>query len=204
MAAGLSRRTSVLYIDSVPKVSQEHLERRRQQILDAATECFARQGFHATSMQDIFRESGLSAGAVYRYFPSKNSLIRAIAESALEKVLGPAIDAISGQCRDPADALASIAVLFGPRGLPARTLSVTVQVWAESFRDPQMASLARDMISAITKRLTEILPVGTPPEAARMIMAAIQGFAVQSSVLGDVTPELVTAASRAFAQPPPT
>jgi TetR/AcrR family transcriptional regulator, transcriptional repressor of aconitase len=185
----------------VPKVSQEHLERRRQQILDAATDCFAKQGFHATSMQDIFRASGLSAGAVYRYFPSKNSLIKAIAEKMLNEVLAPAIDAVSGQCPDPADALASIAVIFEPGGLRARTLPVTVQVWAESFRDPEMADLARDMISHISKRLAQILPTGTPPEAARLIMAALQGFAVQSGVFDDITPELVAAASRAFAAP---
>jgi len=185
----------------VPKVSQEHLERRRQQILDAATECFARQGFHATSMQDIFRASGLSAGAVYRYFPSKNSLIKAIAEKMLNEVLAPAIDAVSGQCLDPADALASIAVLFVPSALRARTLPVTVQVWAESFRDPEMAGLARDMINHISTRLAQILPPGTPPEAARLIMAALQGFAIQSGILEDVTPELVAAASRAFAAP---
>jgi TetR/AcrR family transcriptional regulator, transcriptional repressor of aconitase len=185
----------------MPRVSREHLERRRQQILDAATECFARQGFHATSMQDIFRASGLSAGAVYRYFPSKHSLIKAIAENMLNEVLAPAIDAISGQCLGPADALAAIAVLFGPSGLRARTLPVTVQVWAESFRDPEMAGLARDMLNHIAERLTKILPAGTPPEAARLIMAALQGFAVQSGILEDVTPELVAAASRAFAAP---
>jgi TetR/AcrR family transcriptional regulator, transcriptional repressor of aconitase len=185
----------------MPKVSQEHLERRRQQILDAATDCFARQGFHATSMQDIFHASGLSAGAVYRYFPSKNSLIKAIAANMLNEVLAPAIDAITGQCLDPADALASIAMLFVPSALRARTLPVTVQVWAESFRDPEMADLARDMINHISKRLTQILPAGTPPEAARLIMAALQGFAIQSGILEDVTPELVAAASRAFATP---
>jgi TetR/AcrR family transcriptional regulator, transcriptional repressor of aconitase len=185
----------------MPKVSQEHLERRRRQILDAATECFARQGFHATSMQDIFRASGLSAGAVYRYFPSKNSLIKAIAENMLNEVLAPAIDAVSGQCLDPADALAAIAVLFKRSDLRARTLPVTVQVWAESFRDPEMADLARELISHISNRLTQVLPAGTPPEAARLIMAALQGFAVQSGVLDDVTPELVAAAARAFAVP---
>jgi TetR/AcrR family transcriptional regulator, transcriptional repressor of aconitase len=185
----------------MPKVSQEHLERRRQQILDAATDCFARQGFHATSMQDIFRASGLSAGAVYRYFPSKNSLIKAIAENMMNEVLAPAIDAVPSRCLDPADALASIAVLFRSGGLRARTLPVTVQVWAESFRDPEMADLARDLIDHIIKRLTQILPAGTPPEAARLIMAALQGFAIQSGILDDVTPELVAAASRAFATP---
>ena len=55
----------------MPKVSDAHVEARRQQILEAASACFARQGFHQTSVQDICKEAGLSAGAVYRYFPGK-------------------------------------------------------------------------------------------------------------------------------------
>jgi hypothetical protein len=54
---------------------------------------------------------------------------------------------------------------------------------------------------SVSTRLTQALPAGTPPEAARLIMAALQGFAVQSGILTDVTPELVAAASRAFAAP---
>src|SRR5262245_48052330 len=67
------------YFGFMPRVSDDHLERRRQQILDAARRCFIRKGFHLTSMQDVFAESGLSAGAVYRYFKSKNEIIHAIA-----------------------------------------------------------------------------------------------------------------------------
>ena len=59
----------------MPKVTQAHLEARRQQILDAAFGCFARQGFHQTTMQDICREAELSPGAVYRYFDSKEAII---------------------------------------------------------------------------------------------------------------------------------
>lgn len=185
----------------MPKVSQEHLEHRRKQILDAAAGCFARQGFHATSMQDIFHASGLSAGAVYRYFPSKNSLIRAIAENSLNEVIGPAIDALSGLRPDPASTLVSVAALFESESVRTRTFPVVVQVWAESYRDPEMAELARDMIDNLTKRLIQALPGGTPPVAARLIMAAMQGFAIQSGILGDVTPELVAAATKAFAAP---
>jgi len=58
----------------MPKVSDEHLANRKQQILDAAANCFARNGFHRTSMQDIVRESGLSAGLIYRYFTGKDDL----------------------------------------------------------------------------------------------------------------------------------
>jgi hypothetical protein len=41
--------------------------------------CFAREGFHRTTMQDIVAQTGLSAGAIYRYFPAKEDIVAAIA-----------------------------------------------------------------------------------------------------------------------------
>src|ERR1019366_6037828 len=70
----------------MPRVSQEHLDARRRQIIDAARRCFVRNGFHATSMQDVLAEAALSAGAVYRYFPSKDDIIAAIADDALAEI----------------------------------------------------------------------------------------------------------------------
>src|SRR5437588_12979287 len=64
----------------MPKVSDEHLDARRRQIIDAAIVCFARDGFHRATMQDVCREAGLSPGAIYRYFPSKDAIIEAIAD----------------------------------------------------------------------------------------------------------------------------
>ena len=43
----------------MPKVSQQHRDARREQIMAAARRCFLRDGFHATSMQDLFAEAGL-------------------------------------------------------------------------------------------------------------------------------------------------
>lgn len=68
------------------RVSQEHLDARRRQILDGAALCFARNGFHATSMQDVLKEVDLSAGAVYRYFSGKEELIAAIVTEVLQEV----------------------------------------------------------------------------------------------------------------------
>jgi AcrR family transcriptional regulator len=53
---------------------------RREEILVAAQRCFARFGFHQSSMQEICAEAGMSPGGLYRYFPSKEAIIAAIAE----------------------------------------------------------------------------------------------------------------------------
>ncbi len=63
----------------MPKVSDEHQESRRMQILGAAMQCFAQKGYHKTTMQDICRQAGLSAGAVYNYFKGKDEIIEAAA-----------------------------------------------------------------------------------------------------------------------------
>ncbi len=69
----------------MPKVSEEHLEARRQQIIDAAVQCFARSGIHGTSLDDIRLEADLSRGAVYHYFKSKEDIIEALREQSLEE-----------------------------------------------------------------------------------------------------------------------
>lgn len=55
-------------------------DRRRAQVLAAAADGFARKGIHQTTMQEICDVSGISAGALYRYFPAKDSIIVAFAE----------------------------------------------------------------------------------------------------------------------------
>ncbi len=61
-----------------PKVSEAHLEQRRQQILDAAVTCFSERGFHEATLADICEQAGLSRGAVYHYFKSKEEIIEGI------------------------------------------------------------------------------------------------------------------------------
>lgn len=64
----------------MPKLKPEVQSARRERILDAAEQCFARMGFHRTTMHDICKEAGVSAGAVYVYFGSKEALIAGICE----------------------------------------------------------------------------------------------------------------------------
>src|SRR5260370_28046419 len=70
----------------MPKVTEAHLEARRQQILDAARTCFARKGFHQATMQELGLAAELSHGAIYRYFPGKDAIIEALCAEGLERM----------------------------------------------------------------------------------------------------------------------
>jgi AcrR family transcriptional regulator len=58
----------------VPKVSAEHAQARREQILDGARRAFARHGYEAATVARLEEEIGLSRGAIFNYFPDKWSL----------------------------------------------------------------------------------------------------------------------------------
>jgi AcrR family transcriptional regulator len=64
----------------MPRLKPDSQRQRREHILDAAERCFAHAGFHRTTMQDICKEAGVSPGALYLYFDSKEALIEGIAE----------------------------------------------------------------------------------------------------------------------------
>lgn len=71
----------------MPKLSQQEMDARRREIIEAAGRCFARKGIQTTTMREIFAEAGMSAGAVYNYFKTKDELIAAgIRQSTEESV----------------------------------------------------------------------------------------------------------------------
>jgi AcrR family transcriptional regulator len=68
------------------KVSQAHLEARRRSILEAAAKVFSRKGVATATMAEIAQEAGISAGAIYRYFASKEHLARGCMDVSAEAV----------------------------------------------------------------------------------------------------------------------
>ena len=66
-------------------VNKEQAAKRRQQILDAALDCFGKKGFHQTTMQEVCKKARLSPGTVYHYFKSKDEIIEHIADREVEK-----------------------------------------------------------------------------------------------------------------------
>ncbi|MEU0964879.1 TetR family transcriptional regulator [Streptomyces sp. NPDC005917] len=171
----------------MPKVSQAHLDARRQQIIDAARARFAAHGFARTSMPDLVAASGLSTGAIYRYFKGKDEIVAAICEQSSQAF--PAdLSAESIQ-----DFLEHLRTLSGEEG-HARLVA---QIYAEAAVSPSLAALVQRQLEELRTAVVALLPGHEPAHAARIaeaFVALCQGYSQQLAVRGDVDPAPFTAA----------
>jgi AcrR family transcriptional regulator len=71
----------------MPKVSADHLQARRRQILDGARSSFARHGYEGATVRVLEEEIGLSRGAIFHHFPDKDALFLALAADDAEAML---------------------------------------------------------------------------------------------------------------------
>lgn len=201
----------------MPKLNDRARTRRRQRILEAAEACFARLGFHSTTIADVRTEAGVSTGAVYTYFDNKEAMIRAILEGA----------------RDERRARLSAATQTGEGGAQALVLlewvaevftqvgqhraRIDVHLWAEALRDAGVRKLAkgalRDALDAVRGVVAERLSDadragGIPVEAdavASVLVAIFLGLEVQRALglrLDSAAIQRVLAALFADSMPP--
>ncbi|GAB4587910.1 TetR/AcrR family transcriptional regulator [Nocardia sp. IFM 10818] len=184
----------------MPRVSEEHLERRRQQILDAAQTCFARKGLHTTTMQDVFAESGLSAGAVYRYFKSKDDIISALTTEATVDLRASLSEAVhSDPLPTPPELIRTIAETIVTLSAPGGPVRLIPQAWALALTDPNIGDYVRTNIGGIRRlwrdyaeRMVEVgwLPPDADTDAvAKALLGVLPGFILQYLILGDTDPE---------------
>jgi AcrR family transcriptional regulator len=175
---------------TTPKVSQEYLDDRRSEILDAAIVCFSRDGLHRTTMKDIVRESGLSPGAIYNYFTSKEEIIAAIAERRQERERELVTEAID---RYPAtEALERVRTAFldeleNPKERLRRRVSV--QLWAEAQRSSEIRKIVRRSFEEPRRILSRVLleaqkqgaiaKWADPDALACFVIAAFHGLVLQ-------------------------
>jgi AcrR family transcriptional regulator len=171
----------------MPKVSQQHLDARRQQIVAAARTRFARHGFAGTSMTDIIVESGLSNGAIYRYFTSKEQIIAAVCEqntSAFPEALTEAaisrfLEHVRTTARENGHA------------------RLTAQIIAEAALSPALAAIVQEQLAAHRAAVAALLPGvpgGDAQRTAEAFVAICGGYNQQLAVRGDLDSAPFTAA----------
>jgi len=144
----------------MPKVTEAHLEARRQQILDAAWACFARKGYHQTTMQDICRESDLSPGAIYRYFASKHAILRAIGDR-YQQVGRAVVEEARAQAVGPLDTLQLLGqtmwLAFFDDPMCETTTRVDIEIWPEVIRNRTLLENRRKDLNFWRTLVTQIL-----------------------------------------------
>ncbi|MGK5533887.1 TetR/AcrR family transcriptional regulator [Streptomyces sp. URMC 129] len=180
----------------MPRVSQAHLDARRQQILDAARRCFVVDGFHATSTRDILRVADLSAGAFYRYFDSKDAIVAAIASECLDQLTNGFDAALGSGTERPLDQALDEVFDVVDRLHRTQDLSkLIVTVWAESVRIPELARLFNEAfgrVRLLTQRAIEqqrdrglLSPDTSSDGLARVLVGALQGYVIQNALLDE-------------------
>ena len=193
----------------MPKVTQQYRDARRDQILGAARRCFLRDGFHSTSMQDLFAESGLSAGAVYRYFASKDDVIVAIAEENMREVLVTVHELATGTAgRSLGQVMAGLMALIQARDAADDLGGMAVLVWAEALRNPSLAGQLRELLTRMNEELTALVAghqrAGQLPgqvaagAIARTLVSMMAGYILQLTMLGPDAVAAVPDAVRAL------
>lgn len=166
----------------------DHTEERRRQILRAAMSCFARRGFHPSTMQDISAEAQISVGLIYRYFESKDAVITAIATEHLEDLRG----ILEQARRAPTlfDALSLISVCHCEEQPHRLQAAFVADLFAESARNESVRALVRKVLSFFNEGVAELIAASeeaasAPPEfdprkVAEIMVDAMRGLMMRA------------------------
>jgi TetR/AcrR family transcriptional repressor of uid operon len=167
----------------MPKLKPEVQWARRERILDAAERCFARAGFHRTTMHDICKEAGVSPGALYVYFDSKEALIAGISERDSAE-FAERLDALA-KAPDFMQALRELGEQYF-LDEPIKDHRMCVDIGLESTRNPRVGEIFRrfdgyilESFEKLFQRMRDegrIAPVLDTPIVARAFMVVADGM----------------------------
>jgi AcrR family transcriptional regulator len=179
----------------MPRVTESHRAERRAEILAAAARLFADNGFHATSMAGIIAGSGLSAGAVYSYFRSKEELIGAVADLAMstaDEVFGGLL--AKDATPSPAEVTIAMVEAVTDRFIEDSVIGVdmtrlAVQVWAEALRNPDVLARVSHVVIRLRGHCAEVArrwqaagnlsDSATPDQVGAAMLSLVQGYILQ-------------------------
>ena len=165
---------------------------RQQQLLSAAVKVFANKGFHATSMRDIARESGLSLAGIYHYVTGKPELLFLIQDRCFAQVIEGANAAISGSV-PPTDRLRAFVrhhvEFFAAHMAEMKVLSHEEAELTGTMR-AQIRNRKREYVSLLLDLLEQVQGAGiNRPVAAYALFGMINWIYTWYNPTGPVDPD---------------
>ena len=127
---------------------------RRALILEAAERAFVRYGFHAATMTQVADEAGMSAGNLYRYFPSKEAIVEGLCEA--DQVERSEAFAALASAQDLKAAMRA-ALQEQVLGCPPAKARMILEIWAEAGRNERVAAFARQLDRDVIEGLVELV-----------------------------------------------
>lgn len=165
-------------------MSTAHSDRaqaRRQQVLEAAAECFRRRGFHAASMAEIAKTAGMSPGHIYNLFENKDDIIAAIVERDCEEVL-----ARIAEFKQEGDLLQKMLAATEQaidKHSEVSEAALQLEVLAEASRNPRLAAVVYRSETLVNQRAQELIRLSLGPRADALPPEEIQGRALMLGAL---------------------
>jgi AcrR family transcriptional regulator len=142
----------------MPKISEAARLEVRRNILTSAWKCFSQEGFHATSMDDVIAETGMSSSSVYRYFRSKDDLIDAAAQDTMAQTYSTLSELLNEESvPGPAETLAILVdSLRSRRGAEYDPTKISMAAWVEALRRPTMHDVVHQFYAKLTGLFTAL------------------------------------------------
>ncbi len=129
-------------------------DERRERILEAAERAFAAHGFHAATMQHVAEAAGMSAGNLYRTFPSKEAIVEGLcARDQQERIANFAHLADS----DSIFAAFGAALRDHIASRSRHKASLLVEIWAEAQRNPAVSKMSRDVDADVLRQIERMI-----------------------------------------------
>ena len=116
-------------------------EHRPDEVLDAALALFVENGYAHTSVAQIARAAGISKGAVYLYFPSKQAILEGLVKRAVQPVSARALEALPHVPGNTRAALATVMHLIAERMADPQVIAVPRIVLREAAAVPEIAEM---------------------------------------------------------------
>ena len=138
-----------------------HAKVRRRQVLDAASRCFRRHGFHATSMVEIAAEAAMSVGHIYRYFGGKDEIIQAIVREDTEEALANMAE-LEAAGEDVYRAVIEGIDEADAPALDRDRAALILEVRAEAARNPKVAEVLQAADRELRSNFARILAKAKP------------------------------------------